>query len=45
MITRTLDIIINNDLYKQNKCIEVAKGFYNKGGFIKRLKRNIRLWL
>ena len=45
MISQILHTLINNKLYRENKTIEIAKGFYNKGGFFKRLKRKIRLWL
>lgn len=45
MITNAIDLIMNNKLYKQNKAIEISKGFYNKGNYLKKVKRYIKRWL
>lgn len=45
MITKAIDLITSNNLYSQNKAIEISKGFYNKGNYLKKVKRYIKRWL
>lgn len=42
MITKAIDFIIKNNLYKVDESIEIAKGKYRKGNFFKRIKRRLR---